>query len=445
MRKKIFSFLILAISIFIYSEDHINDNLISLSISEYLFSDIIIEQKILDTYSENIKYLNKSSFNIPYIDDIQIRTRTDEFNFNYQETSIRFSPKIFGIENAENKLFESYASHYDNEKKIILLKNLKKRYLNIIDNTTNRDLLQLYIDTIKLYKDLLIIKKNSINDFSTLEELIKIEDSITKLEFKSISVENEILNSNAKISYEVKNSNLRGTENNFIFTSKSFIEVKDIKDLFKHKFYDSNNNLANIKKIYDNNLLLKKEQNRYNIELNRYEIDKKRSSKNFLSFLELSYDNKYYYEKGKIDDAFSVGIGMSLSFLKTDASYLKRRYINVLKEKSNLEVKLNDLSYEFSTNISKIGKLIEQYIYLQDRINNSYAQLTIDNYADNIQIDPSILLETKIKTFKNKILLMKLKKDILDNYIDTIYLSGLLNESILKKDTKTNFLEIQKE
>jgi len=174
-------------------------------------------------------------------------------------------------------------------------------------------------------------------------------------------------------------------------------------------------------------------------------MDKKRNEKNFLSFIELSYDNKYYYEEGEIDDAFSIGVGFSLSFLKSNDSYLKRRYINILKEKNNFETKKNEISYEFSNNLTGLKKMVDQYLFLQDRIDNSYAKFTLDTYINDNQIDPIMLLEAKIKVFKNKILLTELRQEILNNYIEIMYISGVMYTSLDKRDVinsaPRNFLE----
>lgn len=411
-----------------------------IEISAYLYSNIFLEQKILDSYSESIKHLETSTFEIPYIDDIQIRTSADELDFNYQETSIRFIPKIFGIENTEEKLFDSYKQYYNTEKELIILNNLKNRYLNVILNTQSKDLFDLNTQLLKMYEELINVKKDNISDFKILEDIIRIEENITKLYLKKISIESDILTSDNTINSVLNKRTPINNENmNTAFNCDKFIKVENIKRNLKNEFSENYND------IVINNFILKKEENSYNIELNRYDMDKKRNEKNFLSFIELSYDNKYYYEEGEIDDAFSIGVGFSLSFLKSNDSYLKRRYINILKEKNNFETKKNEISYEFSNNLTGLKKMVDQYLFLQDRIDNSYAKFTLDTYINDNQIDPIMLLEAKIKVFKNKILLTELRQEILNNYIEIMYISGVMYTSLDKRDVinsaPRNFLE----
>ena len=412
----------------------------NIKITDYLYADIFLEQKILNSYSESIKYLERSSFEVPYIDDIQIRTSIDELDFNYQETSIRFIPKIFGIEKTEEKLFDSYKQYYNTEKELILLNNLKNRYLNVILNTQSKDLFDLNKQLLKMYEELINAKKDNINDFKVLEDIIKIEEDITKGYLKNISIESNISISNNSIN-TVLNKRISddNERKNIDFNINNFIMIEDIKRNLKNEFSENYNDISL------NNFLLKKEENSYNIELSRYDMDKKRNEKNFLSFIELSYDNKYYYEEGEIDDAFSIGVGFSFSFLNNNDSYLKRRYINILKEKNNFVTKKNELSYEFLNNLNSLKKMIDQYLFLKNRIDNSYAKFALDTYINDNQIDPVILLEAKIKVFKNKILLAELKQKILNNYIEIMYISGVMYTSIDKKDVinikPQNFLE----
>ncbi len=432
---QIFILILVILPNFLFSQ---KKSLSEVNISEYLYSNIILEQKIIDSYNDNIKYLKKTSFEIPFIKDIQIRTSSDELNYYYQQTSIRIIPKIFGTKQKDKQLFDSYAKYYNTEKEFVILNNLKNRYLNVIINIQNKNSFSLNKQLLKMYEELIEVKKVNINDFDILEDIIEIEEDITKTSLKNISIENSIQISNNNISSELYNNNiLQNNDYEITFDDNKFITVNFIKKKLNKRFKENY-------KFNENNILFLKEQNLYDIELNRYNADKKRSEKNILSFVEFSYDNKYYYEEGKIDNAFSVGVGLSFSFLNNNDSFLKRKYINILNEKNNFETKKLEVSIDFSSNLENLKKKVDQYIYLSNRVNNGYAQFTLDTYTNNDQIDPAMLLEAKITVFKNKILLNELKQDILNDYIEILYISGLMNENLIELISKKsdNFLEI---
>lgn len=370
-------------------------------------------QQILDNHFEKTG-INKSHstymngiddirFRYPFIEEINLRTESDQNNLARQEYALRFMFNNFGL----GKTFKKEA-------------NILKQKISIeLDKIEQELLFDLYNDLIKLnfYKleDSLNIKRIE-QDETSINYLISLIQSGTSVNAKDIlRLESDIFENKNNAAIIRKNADdilKKWNLTSFVFPVK--MGENEIYSIVHNIDVASLQPMSNLGNFLDQEL--------DNID---YYLNKK-EDRTVLDFLQLRYSKR---DNLLFQDEFSIGLGLRLpykgSHAKTKARYKSSLLENSFKnniDKVNFELEIKEKIEEFDEIYNELNYIKKQQL---DRFN-----ILNTGHIDNINA---------LESFKNDLKLayaektLELTRKLWLSYIEILYKSERLDgQNVLK-------------
>ena len=369
-----------------------------------------IEDTNYNYHAEQIDYISENTYSLSYIDHLELRTRTRNFDLN--EQSYRF--RAYTNFPKERKLNQTYKDKSLDEARLQgkekLNNALEYRYKLIISMIKNERVLQGKLALNELLEDRITILKKLANNLDfDYQDLLDAENDYQKLQIDLVDLENNLKQS----SWEV--SQLLGVNDKVYLDREDMISVEQIA-LFVNSFD---------KEIATDNFYYA--QQIVDIELAELEYEqKKASAKTPLKFLEASYRDDF--NEGFQKD-FSLGLGLKIPIGSAVKGSLNERVIKIAKEKN----KLDDVKYELHEGISETLTVLE-VLFAKHRLLSRF--LEEDNEEESLKkyqaiegISPLVLLKVKENIIKKRQVLFDVEKEIFSSYLEFLDLQGLLVRS----------------
>jgi len=144
---------------------------------------------------EKIDFLKSSSSNTPFLNAIELRTRTNRYDINRQRYTVRLRPNGWGEAKIGKKVYDITLKYNESQHQRLYNDALKSRYLIMIDLLHNRALIDVERSLMVLYEDKINVLKKSVSnlDFDA-RDLIEAEDRVIGLQLDLINRENDIAN-----------------------------------------------------------------------------------------------------------------------------------------------------------------------------------------------------------------------------------------------------------
>ncbi|MDY6861820.1 MAG: hypothetical protein SV062_02405 [Thermodesulfobacteriota bacterium] len=378
---------------------------------------------LLPYQNEKIHFLNSSSSNTPFLDRVEFRTESDEFEINRQRYSVRLYPNGWGETEAGKKIYDVTLQFNKTQYDLLFHQALKKRYTLIVDFLHTGTMIELHKKLMVLYEDRVTAFKKNINslDFD-INDLIEAEDALINLKLELMDME-----SMKRGIEDVIRVRLNAKESIKFDTDKiigiSFIE----KNLYQF------NRTPDMDNVYlrNSSLSLELARSRYNLE--------KSENKRFISFFEASYDNEQRYDS---EEAFSLQLGVNLPFINSNRLEINRRKLRYLAEKGeneNLKARLSE-NLQIVTNVLK--SFIRKHKVLLKKKENDHIESSIKTYSQIEGLNPMILLKIKESSLKRDIALERIKYEIFKKYIELLDVTGRLSDKPLKNYISMDLEEV---
>ena len=367
----------------------------------------------LENHQELLDYLETASSSTPYIDKIEFRTTTKDFEIARQKYGLRFYSKGWGETKFNNMLTESIIDAHRVEHEFIYNKALIKRYNLILDYLESVEHLKVMNELQAVYEDRIsVLNKQSGTLSFDVGEYITAESRYTELQLDLVKIENKLAGDIHKIHLSAD------TEGNISFSEVQLIDVEEIVEAIRKLEFG-----ADLDNIYlrDRKNRIEREEIKYNIE--------KAQDRDYLSYLQVEYDRNNYKEPVR---AYSIDIGIKLPFINSDREDINRRKLNHIEEKLRYEDEKRTTSERIKSTVRSINRFIEQYRILAERKANGDAQNPLDTYIKMEGVDPLNLLEIRESIIRNDLQQNQIYFSILYNYIELMDLMGKLSEKPLK-------------
>lgn len=369
-----------------------------------------IEDSNYNYHADQVDYIDDNTYNLSYIDHIEIRTRTRSFDLNKQSYRLRAYTN-FPKERNLNKKYKAKSLDEGRLQGREKLNNaLKYRYELIISMIKNEEVLQGKLELKELLEDRITILKKQANNLDfDYQDLLDAENDYHKLQIDLVDVENNLKQS----SWEA--SELLGVKEKVQLDKEDIISVEDIA-LFVTSFDEE---------ISGDNLYYA--QQSLDVELAELEYEqKKASAKTPLKFFEASYRDDF--NEGFQKD-FSLGVGIKIPIGSAVKGSLNERVIKIAKEKNNLD----DIKYELGEGISETLTVLEvlfaKHRLLSTILEEGNEEESLKKYQSIEGISPLVLLKVKENMIKKRQILLDLEKDIFSAYLEFLDLNGLLARS----------------
>ncbi|AGA77749.1 hypothetical protein [Echinicola vietnamensis] len=370
------------------------------------------EDPIYIHHTEQLDYIDKNTYKLSYVDHLELRTRTRNFNLN--EQMLRF--RAYTNFPKERKLNTTYKEESLNEGRLQgkekLNNALKNRYKLIISLIKNQRVLRGKLELKDLLEDRISTLRKLANNLDfDYQELLEAENDLHKLRIDQVDLENNVLQSSKEI------GRLLNIQGPIELEEKDLISVNDIM-LFVKSYSGE----------IDNNNFYYKQQS-LNVTLAELEYkQKKASAKNPIKFFEASY-------RDDLNDTFrkdfSVGMGIKIPIGSAVKGSLNERVIKIVKEKNELDELKFELNESIREIVLRLDVLFDKHRLLSTILKESNEQESLKKYRSIEGISPLVLLKVKENIIKKQQIRLDLEKEIFSLYLEFLDLNGLLIKSPL--------------
>ncbi len=388
------------------------------TITKFLGS--IKESNKVKTDSNTVSLLKDYNYNLPIIKNVQFRTETSDLVLDRQEYTLRVKPNSLFAISKQKKLYKKKIEEIIIKNQLDFNKELKKRYILILNYIFTDDLVELYKK-----------KQVQIND-----KLNVLSQNIFEINFDVIDLidaEDELIETNLKL---VKLKELKSNQLSLINQSLNFQS-----DSLEFTFNDLITPLEIINTTIPDSI--SKEQLNITLQkLKLYTLENEMDltaakSKQVLEYLEAKYGGK---KNDLFDENFSLGFGINLPFFGNTREKKGDYYLKILNE----ENKLMDLTEENNDKNKQIFEefniAITNYQILKKQLDESSVFLLLEAYKKMEGVPPLQLINLKILQNNKMIGVLKSKHELYKAYITT-----LANLEILFQNPLRNYLSYTKE
>jgi len=273
----------------------------------------------LQNHRDIVDYFETAPTSTPYVDKIEFRTKTEDFDMSKQKYALRFYPKGWGETEYTDKLAETAKRSNQIEHEAYFNTALKQRYNLVLAYCEAASLLKLQQSLVAVYDDRIhVLRRQSQQNLDfNMDLLIEAEDQYIDLQLDRVKLENNL----SRIVEQVKMASDSNARIDFQENQMAGIEIVEwvISDM------DENSTIENVHLL----------DQRVKIELSEYKYQLEKSkNRDYLSFFQVAYDADEYDDMEK---AYSVEFGFKLPFVNPDRNEVNRRRINHMKERLKYE------------------------------------------------------------------------------------------------------------
>lgn len=387
---------------------HAEENIEKMTIDRFIKTsetDVkLLNQKELTIYLEN------APSSTPYIDRMEFRTKTEDFDLYKQKYSLRFYPKGWGETTYTKRVNELVNTSCRTEELNYYNAALKQRYTLVLDYLEARALIILNNKVTAVCEDwITVLKKKSAGSMSfDISDLISAEELLTELRLELVALRNKT----TELTHQIKLAS--NSKSPVAFTTSSLITISKIK-----KMITGLNMETPI-----NSIKLQGQKNKVDLANSKYKLEQAKK-RDYLSFVQMSYDNDDYDEPKK---AYSLEFAIKLPFIHTDRDEVNMRKMHYLKERLQYREEKKALSEKRISQARSLNRLIQQYAFLVSNKKNSNAEVSFKTYLKMDGMDPLNLLKIKESMIKSDIQLIKTGYNIRHRFIELMDTMGKLSE-----------------
>lgn len=366
----------------------------------------------LDYSNRKIAFLNVSSSNTPFLNEVELRVDIDKFKSDEQSYAVRFKPNGWGEARDGKRVYDATLEYSKTERDMLYNRALKDRYLTVIDYLFTKHVMALNEELMVLYEDRMNVLRQmaSSPDFDG-SDLIDVENDIIKLQLDLINLKNDAVTIEDEIGRNIGTGPVE-------FESEEIAGVGVIE-----KATDQILREAGAENVYLENARLNAE-----LAKARHRLEQSENRK-YLQFVEAAYDMD---DRDDFEQAFSIRFGISIPIVNPNRLDVNRRKLASLKAKSEYEIAKKTASGDIIRLSRNLKRLIRQYEVLAEKKTESGAESSYKIYRQVDGVSPLILLKLKESMLKTDIAIEKTRRRIYEKYVKLLDISGRLPEKPLK-------------
>ncbi len=362
--------------------------------------------------SEHLAYLDAHRPNLPYLDQVSLRTETDRFDPDRQEYAIRFSMNSLSEVSKENTLQDITATSKAEVQRLYLHESLLRRYQGLASYYYLVQRLAVEKQLADVYAGRAgVLKKKGMLDLDVdVDELIKNDFDRDKLDL-------DIAEDESMLTYVVKalQTASPSISGDWVPDTTGFINIPLISlQLSQWSDSVSNHPQFAIKQVKSSVLDAE------------YAVERAKSNQ-ILDFVQLRYANVPYVQD--INRELSVGLSLYLPF--NGGSHLKMEELLVEKNEAeqNMLLYQNDMTDRIQQARLKIEVLLHQYEVAQKQLEASGDRFILDPGNVPMEEGAVIVLSARELQLKRQLNLLTIEDQIFEQYIRLLDLTGRLSAS----------------
>ncbi|MBI9093002.1 MAG: hypothetical protein JEZ12_27625 [Desulfobacterium sp.] len=395
-----------------FGVSHAVENRDALTINEFIVT--ANNDLKLQNQQELTRYLKGAPASTPYIDRMEFRTKTEEFDLEKQKYSLRFYPKGWGETTCTKRVTERVNQSCRTEQRNDYNTALKLRYGLVLDYLETASLINMKKELATVCEDRIhVLKKKSAGSLSfDISDLISAEELLTKLRLELVGLENEITGLTHQIGVAANSQAPVG------FDEASLVQISTIEKEMSGLSLETN----------VNSIKLQDQKNKMDLANSKYKLEQAKN-RDYLSFFQVSYDSEDYDDSNK---ACSVELAIKLPFIHSDRDGVNRRKVNYMKERLQYREEMRALAEKRISLTRSLDRLIKQYALLAATKKNNNAEVSFKAYLKMDGMDPLNLLKIRASIIQSDIQRVKTGFNIRYRFIELLDMMGKLPEKPFK-------------
>ena len=341
---------------------------------------------------------------VPFLEKIEIRSETNNFDLRQQDLTVRVSPNNRSARKAHRLYHESVQYMAEIELNTEIMKALFSKYILIKEYVFAEEKLKIQRKkTIVAYDKLKLLKRMvSLSSFDIVD-LIEAEDEVYKLQREIQDTENRL-----KLFTIELNEILNTQEINIELIH--IISVPRIKELILSK------NIGQKVSHPEQELL----SARYYNTLMEHDWE---ASKNKFSIGFIQASQGYGPDK-PFQNNFSVGFGFDIPIKGSSGLVLNEIKVDIIDAQNDFQNCVEEIELAKQNFKETLLSLINMYDLLSLQIEEGNAEHALQEYSKHGVASPEALIRLKELSIDNEFLLIEIWSDILEIYLDYIYVTG---------------------
>lgn len=390
----------------------------------FLFADLHAQQRVtpedvllVDRSSvarallqKNIDFLQTEDQSLPFIEEMELRTESDEMELYRQEYLFRIRFHSRENRRIQDRITNNNLQHYELRSQLLDEQEQKDRYEYLAEwYYLDAAITALAKKKIILEDQRTVYQNNAVNapqlDITTL---LKVEEDLQELEQEQLQL-------GLQRAVIIKNL-LPDTEatSNLELDGEGWISIETMKAVIEEVMADT----AQITEIAMQELEVNAAQLEYEME--------RAESRRFLDFAQAKYagrDNLSFARE------FSLGLGFMIPTKSTNRTEINEAQL----ERTDEAFQLSLLILEWEEDVQKAYQRFDQtwqtYQLIKEQIETSQYANTLEKYKQTAGVSPLTLLQLQSIILKQERDVRRLEESACFRYLDLLSLKGILHSS----------------
>lgn len=347
--------------------------------------------------AEKLNFLQNTDHSLPFIQQLEFRTETHDFQIREQEFALRFTPNLPKQQRAQESYHQAFIRLIEADEQEILSENLEEKYRLLVDYQFIKNLIadkealnNLYKKKTKVLRALTSSPDFNIIDFVENEDdIFKAENDILELQQKQNKV-NEVLN-------EIVGTNQLDTD--FISIAEVLLAIKSTE---KSVFADEN-----------------KLQLRQNLIQAEYEKERA-DIYNPIDFVQAKYGGR---DDRFVREEFAIGLGIRLPFKGDKKIDLLELEYEQLERKLDYQTDRSEKEKDIKEQARRIENLIAQYQLFEAQTKDNQISYALEKLRKMPDASPLDIVRMEEIMLKKRTQINRLEFRIFQEYVEWLHLS----------------------
>ena len=363
------------------------------------------EDQTVERQAQFMNYLSSVPPDLPLIEEMEIRTETNDFDLAQQQYLLRMRTNNKHQQQLNRNLHNVRIRLNDAERQLLINEATAERYDLLAHNYFQRILKQKDLELMQTCEDHLRVLRGEAQ-FGKADPgtLIEREELYFATERDLLKFDNQIAQSKAYCTL------LAGSDIDSIDFREGLPDVVEIKAI-----------ASRIEAEPDaNHVLLSQKQVRLLRTQQRRELEEVESNRWF-DYVQARYQNR---GDDPFKEEFAVGVGIRLPFKGSKKLDIQELEIDEREEQKEMDQLRNTIALKIYRSKWKLDHLIQEYELLARQHDQSQAALTLGQYRQTEGARPADLLNIKEVILKRERKLIRLHYEVVLQYIDLLEASG---------------------
>ncbi|MEO1624607.1 MAG: hypothetical protein AAFV25_05585, partial [Bacteroidota bacterium] len=359
------------------------------------------------------QYLSDHQRDLPWINELEVRTESNEFDWQQQEIAFRLQPNSKRSRQAQRQLQLAQGLRQNAQTQLALRKALKERYDLLVDHYFLPNLIGLHQQLQLIHQDRIYLAQSPGNSRQLdVKALIASETDLHRENLQVLKLQ-QALDQNQ---YWLQQ-----------YTQRSDSLQMDRSELLNVQQVMALLGSANDSLLQQHPLLAEK-QSRQQVLQREYELEEARSAAQF-NFLQAKYGGR---NRDNFNEGFSIGAGFRLPFRGKDQLDLDELKLEKWEEGQEIRQTTHRLSLEKELLQYQMQQQYRSLRVLTQQLATSPARQAIEQMGQIQGLDAETLLLAKELLLEQELQILEHRYKIFRQYVDWLDISHVMTSQPLR-------------